>query len=331
MRKEAACNFGGELKNQNNFDIAFALLTSKANNIDWGKTSKYVIKQAVDISLWGPESALLSSILIKLYKKHALKHIKKIQSTFNLKDDISVDANKATKALKATKNIGKEIWKDAEKKTKKVLEATTERSLKFFTKQTKKKKKQVKKANDEEAYAAFISDALSDHVKVYTETFPKRILHPEVKRLVKLVETNVALRAIDTHALGERILTLHKLGEDYLKDMSDVQVGRAWTYTGVELAYQNEVAEYVIVAQMDSVNKPCLPCQALDGQHFSVVKTREVLRETLALTDPEEIKNAAPFPRFAELTAPDMTPEKISEHGYSPPFHNQCRCEIIFL
>lgn len=307
------------MKIMNSFDLSFLILTNKLDSI---------LRDKADVIFYGPEARLLGEVFVKSFRKNASASLKKLRSAFNLKGDITVNTKKLKSAINSSKNFGEKIWKDVGDRVDEILTATGERAVGFYVKQsTKRKKKKVDKQDRKAGFSAFISESIKDHVKAYTESYPDRILHPEIERLAKIVQTSPQFRAIDKEMIKDRLLLMGQKGEEYFRGMSDVQVGRVWNYTGLELAHQNDVEEYMIVAQMDDPNKPCPECQVLHGQHFSVEKSREVMLDVLSQTDPDAIGEAAHFPSFAELTAPDMTQEKISQQGYDPPFHGSCYAE----
>lgn len=313
-----------------NFDLSFLVLINKADHVEWKNLMHSVIKQASDIIFYGPEARLLSDILIKSFNKHSRKYIKKVQGAFDIERDVIVDSKKALAASSAASTLGEDMWKDVSSHTREIIDATVERAIGFFIKQSSKKKK-VDKADKQTAWEAFIASSMTNHVEAYTKTYPDRILHPEIERMVGLAETNPAFGTIERNALKDRLKLIGEKGEAYFKEMSDVQVGRVWNYTGLEVSYQNDVSEYMIVEQMDAKNKPCPVCQALHGQHFSVEASREKVIQVLKETDPEKIKEMQPFPRINEIVAPDMTQDKISKKGYMPPFHGSCRGNVVFL
>lgn len=302
------------------FNIAFCVFAGKAKEVNWEKAEKPIIHDW-DLITWGPEAKLLSKVMVKSWNKHGKGLIKSVKNAFTLDQNISVDRKKIESAFKRHKNIGKKIWKDSNKKAVAILKATSYRALGHFKKQSRKRTK----AEVDDAFDLFIANALSDHIEAYLKEYPERVLHPEIIRLVELAEASDELRDVDKALLLERIKKIDTLGPNYVTNVADVNVGRAWTYSGLELAYQNEVEEYMWVAHLDDPNRPCSPCTRLHGKRFNVLITRDKVLKVLAEKDPDKISEIAPFPRVEDLDA--KSPEEIMNGAHSPPAHNRCFAE----
>lgn len=256
-----------ELLDLDSMDLAFLTMTGHVEWIDLFDMAFTVMKasgsHASGQYLWGPEADLLTRAIVSAWKKVGAVHCKRLQAPFNLSGDISVNMKVLRKALKKSKKAGEEMWKVCGNKVRTVMEVTVARSKKHFEKQRKTALKL-----DTSGWEAYMAAANADHVKLYVEKYPERILHPEVQRLAKLAQQKPDFRLIDKAQLSDRITKIHEKGNNYFANMSDVQVGRTWTFTGLQMAKERGVTEYMIVAEQDA--KTCPVCRRLDGKHFPV-------------------------------------------------------------
>lgn len=117
--------------------------------------------------------------------------------------------------------------------------------------------------------------------------------------------------------------------------LTDVEVGRAWTRSAIELGYQNQVSEYMVIADMD--NETCDVCLRLHGKTFLLAPTRNKMINAMQqiVTKLKSPKGSVeggfvfPFPKFEEVE--NNSPEQIRRMALVPPFHPLCRCDIVML
>lgn len=313
------------------FDAAFLLLQEKAATVPFHKCTCVCLKSDKDIQAWGPESRLIGDIVVGAWQRKSEKFLSELRSCYIIEPVLKINNKKINKLFKRYKNIGKDTWKIVEKKVRKLLDATTERSLQYFISQAKGQKK-ARKADEELdptiTYAAFIAELTGDHIASFMERYPDTILHPEIERLSHYLRVSDEAGPLDKYYVKERLDAIQHKGDAYFEGMTDVEVGKAWTATGVELAYRNNVAEYMIVAQVDSPNKPCFVCRALHGKSFSVVQAKENIDHWLSLKGTEDFAKEAPFPRIADLK--NLSREEMHARGELPSFHSHCRCDVVF-
>ena len=275
--------------------------------------------------LWGPETRLVESALTKAWNKHGQKHIEAIKNAFTVKGrkdpEISVNVKKVEAAQKKLKDAGKKTWADANEKVLQALAATEARATKHFMQQAKDA---LAKQDLEQL---LIAEANADHVAIFTERFPGRVVQPEVRRMVGLAKQSPGLRTVDKITLVERIRRFDKLPTRYWEGLSEVHVGRAWNYTGLQMAQSRGVSEGVIIAQRDE--RTCPVCGRMDGKTFSVPDAASRAVSIMESTTPDQIVSQGAFPRVADID--NRSPAQIRSAGYMPPFHNRCRCEIQML
>jgi len=192
------------------------------------------------------------------------------------------------------------------------------------------------------AWQKYTNEALSDHLKTFAEAYPDRSLHPEVTRLVQIAQDTSRLDLIDKMQLKERIQKIGKMPESYFHNATDVHAGRMWQFTGLQMAQEQDVAEYQIIAQHD--RKTCQVCFRLDGKTFSVaqahdkmigyLETYEKMKKLLAAGGvsaeeiADEIASAFPFPKVEDID--NKSPDEIRNMVLLPPFYDDCRCQVRF-
>lgn len=95
--------------------------------------------------------------------------------------------------------------------------------------------------------------------------------------------------------------------EGGIKRMSDVQVGRIWNDSQLQVGANRGFKEYMSVSERDK--DVCDFCDELDGQTFSIQSAKDKIgeeQEFLSVDDLEEM-------------------EDIGEAGLRPPYHPACR------
>jgi len=301
------------------FDLAFLVMTGYA-------TLEPVLKQQKASVSWGPEAALLTASLTKAWKAEAKEFLAKIRAAFDLSGDVSVDRKEINRLFKEEKDVGKRAWKRVEKKAATILEATLEQAARHFEQQKAEKAFEAKQISAED-WERFLLEANLDHVAAFVAEYPGRILHPEIRRLVEIVEQNPEMRLVDKAVLTDRIRAISEKGAAYFENMVDVQVGRLWTQTGLQLGANRGATTYMSVAVGDV--RTCPVCQRLDGKTFNVGRAMDRIERALSLTGAAEIAAATPFPTEEELD--NKSPEQVRNAGFFPPYHGSCRCDVVMI
>lgn len=328
-----------EILDLDSFDLAFLSMTG---HVKWTDPfdSTYLAIKALESHgspdyLWGPEADLMQRALVQAYRKHGKEEVEKIKDAFDFSpeadDEILVDMSKINARIKATKSLGKKMWLQAGGKVRAAIDSAVERSLEHFKRQQSREVRLPKQWEDRIrkqeglTWEEFLAAAEADHVAEFTQRFPERVLHPEVRRLAGLSQSKEALRKIDKVQLRDRLDQIGNLPEDYFANMSDVQAGRAWTFTGIEYAYSQGITEYMVVSERDKA--VCPVCRRIDGRTFRVTDVREKMIEALNAETSEDVVEAMPFPRVSEIDNQDF--ETVRDMGLVPPFHGRCRCDVI--
>jgi len=309
------------------FDLAFMVMMGYVKMAPLSEALERLTKADKRTQMWGPEVEMASQALIRAFRKENSAAMKDFVAAFDTSGDISVDGKKARKAIvRVTASKMKNVWKASKEKVLQALAVASERAEEHYIKQSKKTTKKVQK--QEAAFQLWMTEALGDHVEAFTTQFPKRVLHPEARRLVKLAELSPGQRLIDKANLKNRIETFTKMPGKYIDGVADVQIGRAWTFTGLEMAKQNRVTACQIVAHRDEVT--CPVCESFDGKYVDVAPAHANMMQLLeAPVDADGLVAAAPFPRLPDID--NKSPSQVRALGFLPPFHNKCRCDIVYL
>lgn len=324
-----------ELTDLDSFDLAFCCATGHAHFVDVNDImfeTAVALKQAIDfktVTLWGPETELLSRKFAKEWKAQSGLKLRAVRSAFDLSGDISVDKKRVNAALNSMKSDGKKVWSKMENAVLGVFDATVERADRHFERQLVRRTR--RKQLTSESWASYVSEANGDHVATFTKAYPGRILHPEIDRLVKLVEADQAARLIDKAELANRIKKIDQMPARYFNGVSDVHVGRCWNYTGLQAAAEQKVTRYIWSAKRDRIT--CPVCRRLHGRTFDVKpahgKMEKYLKSAGKGKPPDIIAKMMRFPRVKMID--NLSPEQVRKQGWQPPAHGRCRCDIDFL
>ena len=312
-----------EIADLDSFDLAFLAMTGHITFKSPVQALADVIKANKDVMLWGPQARLMYVILNKEYQKQLAKYIKAVRRAFNWTDatvDIAaIDAAYERHAAEA----GKKVWRKVSEKVIGALQLTQRKSFAHFEKQ---RKKAEKVDYDPAAWEEFLVFALADHLEEFIENYPERILHPEIRRMATLMQSSTEITALDLQNLSVRLDNVEKMVARYQQTLSDVQVGRMWNFTGIEVAQQHGVQTYQIQAHFDQ--RTCPVCRRLDGKTGDVGQVHTRMLNVLETTDAGTINQRMPFPRLEDVDR--LPPEAIHAMGLTPPFHSRCRCEVLF-
>ena len=177
-----------------------------------------------------------------------------------------------------------------------------------------------------ETYSQRLQRLHAEQVARFAEEYPGRILHPEITRLIDLMESYDVAREIDVLQIAERANRVIA-ADAYWNDLSTLQVNRLWQADGVKYAEENGVSRLQIVAILDEVT--CPVCIVMNGQEVEVKQQSKKIDKGLNIEDPEEYAQAWRFPRFNEVQL--LTSEEITDRGHGAPFHPNCRCQMRWL
>ncbi len=317
------------LKKLDRFDLAFLAATghlAKGDSFDAAFVMwKYVMKDARDVELWGPEAKLLGSILGSFWREKAETLIPIIKNAFNLiPEAVSVNKREILSALEKFQEEWEEAVPDLTQRADIILAQTIERSRQFHEVNSVTAKADVSQPLMDE-WMKFLAEVSSKHLEAFVASFPHRTLQPEIIRLVELAENNPNMRSVDVAVLGQRLDNLTHFMQDYLDTLSDVQTGRAWTWTGIEWGFRNGFSIYMVIAELDGAT--CEVCRMIHGKEFAVEDARQKISTAAGMRNATEVVEFMPFPRHKDLD--NKSPSQWKGMALTPPFHNRCRCQVV--
>jgi hypothetical protein len=304
------------------FDLAFMIMTGRVTMKSPLQALADVIKANKDVMLWGPQARLLYQILNKEWQKEIVPYLKIVRRAFQWSEE-TVDIALLDSALEKHSEMGVRVWKRTKKKSISALELCQRKAIKYFEKQRKEAEKIEYDPTDWEAFLVY---GLADHLEEFVRNYPERILHPEIRRMAELMHASTELTPLDLQNMQARLAAAERMVARYQQTLSDIQVGRMWNFTGIEIAQQHGVKTYVIVAHYD--RRTCPVCRRLDGKTGDVGPVHSRMLDVLATSDADTINRMMPFPRLNDVDR--LPPEAIHSMGLTPPFHSRCRCEIVF-
>jgi hypothetical protein len=307
------------------FDRGFLLMVGRVRLVSPAHHLGMTLKKMKDIRLWGPESALLRSALLRSWKKHGSPLVKQLQDSFAPTDKwYTVNGQHVSDAFRDYEDIGRKVWADVETTARDLFQMCQSRASDHFNAQ-RRAAKVAKIDFTESQWASYLSSSLEDHLEWFVHEFPTRTFQPAVQRLVQIVQTNPEFRTIDRAALKDRITALVNLPEQHLSMTGDLHMGRLWSFTGLQTARAEGVDTYLVVSVWDAVT--CDVCAQLSGKSFDVNHTMEVVQHYLD-SDPRHDGDNMAFPRRADVD--NKPPSEFTNSGLIPPFHGRCRCDIVF-
>jgi hypothetical protein len=182
----------------------------------------------------------------------------------------------------------------------------------------------------EEKWKKYLQQANMDHMEAFVTAFPERKINPELDRLVKIVETNPRMRTVDKADLSQRIQMVSEKAENNLDQLSDIQTGRMWNWSALELAHQQGVVEYQVIAEIeDKANPPCDVCLRIHGKTFPVDVSRDKMTVLIEMASGDKITRIDSFPQLEDVD--NISSKEMRGMVLHPPFHPNCRCQIVLL
>ncbi len=97
-------------------------------------------------------------------------------------------------------------------------------------------------------FQEYMAEVNSDHIKAFMGRHRGCILHPEIVKLVKIVETNPNMRTFDKASLEDRLDRIAKMPEEYFHDIGNVHAGRLWSLAGLQMMRKNGITTYMVIA-----------------------------------------------------------------------------------
>ena len=310
-----------ELGQLDSFDLAFLVLSGRAKMQPQPLLLK-VMKFSKHTRLFGPEAFILAQAMARAWDKHGAKMIDEIVGAFDV-ETVSVKAGQVRTALKEGKAIGKLIWDEVRHPVKDLFFKCQLRAQEHFKEQLPKAKYDGDPADfqfTQHEWDQYVTQSLSDHLQHFVETYPERVLDPQLENLIKIVQESEVHRLIDKAGLADRLQALATMPQEYLGFSGDVHMGRVWSFTGLQMAHVNHVETFMSKAQWDKVT--CEVCARLDGKEFNVESTYEAMVNYLNGVPGDDLMD---FPRVADID--NQSQDELRTMGLCPPYHGRCYIE----
>ena len=149
-----------------------------------------------------------------------------------------------------------------------------------------------------------------------------------IKNLRNAIEREESFTKSDvSHPAGEYLKGAVNHGNVLVNYAVALHSTRVSAYGFVSMASLTGISHYEIDEQLD--NRICPVCRMMDGNSFKVDDVKDHLKHIVGVTDPDILKELAPWPKqdpksLLELST--MTREELLNRGLaSPPFHPLCR------
>lgn len=181
-----------------------------------------------------------------------------------------------------------------------------------------------------------------DQYKIQIDTITKNInrrysdmatssvdrLEYEAQQAVEYTKGVVAVQKVNPINLGEIVAaTGATAGKTSLTIASSLQMSRMSGYGYLNEARARGQTVYKVNEQLDS--RTCPVCRVMNGKTFVVSDALAKLDTQIRLTDPDDLRMLAPFPKkdAASITElQTLSQEQLRARGFdTPPYHPNCR------
>jgi hypothetical protein len=170
-----------------------------------------------------------------------------------------------------------------------------------------------------------IKNGLVKSTKHYTNEFFESTISPRLYTLVeKYSDHKDEALLIDK---VEKLISKNLLQEaPYWKVVSNANISRAHQYGVLKSASKSGYSGYIIRAVID--NRTTEICQNLNGREFWISDGLALL-ENIVSADETTIKDVAPWVTTGEEVEGKTTDELKAQNHLVPPFHANCRSQVI--
>ncbi|WP_113155979.1 ADP-ribosyltransferase [Nitratireductor sp. OM-1] len=135
----------------------------------------------------------------------------------------------------------------------------------------------------------------------------------------------------ETKSLAQRLNDAVLSGRSLVDVNANLTTSRLISLGFLSEAVEKNVTTYQVNEVLDDVT--CAVCREMHGKSFTVVSEYSKIMTALSTSDPQELRNIAPWPKNtkAGLAAlREMNPEEMQLAGYgSPPYHPGCRGFLV--
>lgn len=148
------------------------------------------------------------------------------------------------------------------------------------------------------------------------------ILKSDAARRTKAADEDLA-DALNAAVMGT--------GKGMIDVGANLTTSRLVSYGFLSQAQHMDITEYEVSEVLDE--RTCPVCQIMHGQRFKVERAMSRLESTLMLTDPNDLRYAAPWPKQDKRSVYDlynMDADSLQGLGFdAPPYHPMCRGILV--
>lgn len=310
---------------QPTFDQSFMLMAGHIQLLTPFEKAFMVLKDALkpgrDAMLWGPEAVLMAKVLMNAVEEATRETARSFREQFDLSGDISLFDEEEARRL--ADRLSEEIKLAGPKVKNKVIAIATtmvERATAYEA-TLHDPDEQVIVVKILDSMVEDIIDSLPERVERALELAAEQNL-AALTKLINNVVSKPALRNMDKLDIERNLNDLLKSVRGRMETLSDIDLGKMWSYTVLINMELDGVAVFISVAEMD--NRTCDVCLRLHGKEIEIKTTLQSLAKYLKTPN-----NPPEFIGFEDVD--NKPPEFFKGLGNAPPYHPRCRCSMIPL
>jgi uncharacterized protein YnzC (UPF0291/DUF896 family) len=180
---------------------------------------------------------------------------------------------------------------------------------------------------DELGRVLFDSEAEREAVQVmlkqfdyYVDSSIERFLIDHLLEFAKQTVDNPLMRIVDKLELVKKLQNIINYDAGIAVN-ANVVAGRSFAFGMIDYFEEYGIVKYTIIGILDT--KICVTCLRVVGKVFTVENVIPLKKKILA-TQPEDIKEIAPFPKETDFD--NLSPEQVQALPVITPLHCRCRC-----
>jgi hypothetical protein len=309
-------------------EIAYLIATNRIRLARLGSLRDALKAEAHPTPAWWAPAMLLAQQMRMAWQKRSARMIIRLMRAFDF-DRGHVNRKEVERIFAdQAQEVGRWLANDLRVPIRQLCSLVGGLSIRENRKQLRRLTTKAVKADTETAWSEWIAERSANQIELFTKNHPERILHPEITRLMNIMDgTETEKLLVNMDAIQERLLRASQQAH-YWENLSSIQAGWQWNAEGVIYAQAHGVATYTIANPLDK--RTCPVCAHLYGIEYSIEKTVERIIERGEMLDPGDIKENFSFPRFSDVD--NIGSEELANKGFNlPPYHGRCRCQISYV
>jgi hypothetical protein len=272
---------------------------------------------------WWAEYLLLTKTIQARWKSLSEKEMETLKKAFDF-DKQKVKESMVSLALEMAQENEENIRRVVSPVAYRIAATIQQKARSYFSKRTKAEHDD--KVNH--ALRNWVADRSADQIATFTAKYPTRIIHPEIQRLIEIMqESPEQSQALMDHVQQRLERVTKRYDGDYWDKLGTAEASFLWNSEGILYGAERGVTTYTLANPMDV--HTCPVCKRLHGHIFYIDEAKQLILKRLTMDDPEEIKKAFPFPTLYDVD--NMSPQDIESVPRIPPFHNGCRDLVEYL